>query len=136
MGRSAPGTPNAPTPPATPELRSEKRVTITNIDEAVVENVIDATSLEDRDCKNGTDTPSTESPVPSEPSDEGLRRGRGRPKKAVVDVSNILDRIPPTVNLKRVSSTSLRSSASSSYNLTSESTTTTNQNSDEISENS
>ena len=131
---SAPGTPSAPTPPATPELRSEKKVTITNIDEAVVENVIDATSLEDRESKNGADTPSTESPVPSELSDEGTRRSRGRPKKPVVDVSNILDKIPPTVNLKRVSSTSLRSSASSSCAPTSESTT--NQNSEESSENS
>merc|ERR1712241_395169 len=114
------------------------RLTITNIDEAVVENVIDATNLEERECKNGTDTPSTpstESPVPSEPSDELLKRGRGRPKKAVVDVSNILDKIPPTVNLKRVSSTSLRSSASSSSTPTSEGTST-NPNSDESSENS
>ena len=134
---SSPGTPCAPTPPATPELRSDKKVTITNIDEAVVENVIDATSLEERESKNGADTPSTESPVPSEPSDEGMRRGRGRPKKAVVDVSNILDKIPPTVHLKRVSSTSLRSSASSSSTPTSDgNTTTTNQNSDESSENS
>merc|ERR1712208_150221 len=72
----------------------------------------------------------------SQPPDEATRRGRGRPKKPPVDVSNVLGQITPTVNLKRVSSTSLRSSASSSSNPTSDSTTTSSQNSDESSENS
>merc|ERR1712066_39343 len=127
------GKKSAPSTPTPPELKSEKKLCITNIDEAIIENVIDATNLEDRESKNGMDTPSTESPVPSEPSDEGVKRGRGRPKKPTVDVSNVLDRIPPTVNLKRVSSTSLRSSASTP---TSESNPTSTQNSDESSENS
>merc|ERR1712066_33807 len=130
------GKKSAPSTPTPPELKSEKKLCITNIDEAIIENVIDATNLEDRESKNGMDTPSTESPVPSEPSDEGVKRGRGRPKKPTVDVSNVLDRIPPTVNLKRVSSTSLRSSASSSSTPTSESNPTSTQNSDESSENS
>merc|ERR1712154_388909 len=60
----------------------------------------------------------------------------GRPKKPPVDVSNVLGQITPTVNLKRVSLTSLRSSASSSSNPTSDSTTTSSQNSDENSEGS
>ena len=131
------GKKSAPTTPTPPEGRTEKKLSITNIDEAVVDNVRDAASLEERESKHGPDTPSSaQSHVPSQPPDEATRRGRGRPKKPPVDVSNVLGQITPTVNLKRVSSTSLRSSASSSSNPTSDSTTTSSQNSDESSENS
>ena len=62
------------------------------------------------ELKNGEDSVSSV----SESSDETPKRKAGRPKKPMVDVNNILDKMPPQSSPypKRSSSTSLRSSTS------------------------
>ena len=47
------GKKSAPTTPTPPEGRTEKKLSITNIDEAVVDNVRDAASLEEQEFKHG-----------------------------------------------------------------------------------
>ena len=69
------------------------------------------------ELKNGDDSISSV----SESSDETPKRKAGRPKKPMVDVNNILDKIPPQPSPypKRSSSTSLRSSTSTPTSETS-----------------
>merc|ERR1712003_372867 len=69
------------------------------------------------ELKNGDDSISSV----SESSDETPKRKAGRPKKPMVDVNNILDKIPPQPSPypKRSSSTPLRSSTSTPTSETS-----------------
>ena len=90
-------------------------VTIKNIDENAIDNVQDTKDIEE--MKNGDEDSfsidSNSNNTDSNNTEETPKR-RGRPKKPMVDVNNIMENLPASANyLKRSSSTSLRSSSSS-----------------------
>ena len=93
------------------DIKIEKpQIAITNVDENTIEDVVDSKKLDE--VKNGDLSPKTESPVPDS-NEETPKRRTGRPKKPMVDVNNIMEKLPSNAShLKRSSSTSLRSSSS------------------------
>ena len=88
-------------------------VTITNIDENAVDNVKDTKEVEEIKNEEIEDSSSLDSNSNTDSINaEETPRRRGRPKKPMVDVNNIMENLPPSANYLK------RSSRSSSSLLT------------------
>ena len=101
-------------------------VTIKNIDENAVDNVKDTKEVEGiKNEEEIEDSSSMGSNTDSNNAEETPRR-RGRPKKPMVDVNNIMENLPPSANyLKRSSRTSSSLSAPAPATETQEAETET-----------